>query len=162
MKIVIFLVLALLILLFLKSRQSTGGSAGSPGAQRAAKPKSYRDDISDRPPFASVSIVPCEGACAAARRLEGKRFLESEAPITPLADCSCPKCRCKYVHYDDRRDWEDRRHPTGQGGGVPQDQGLANRRSRPERRGADPAAGKKDVGYDELLKAAVREEGESD
>lgn len=42
--------------------------------------------------------------------LETKRFLSGEAPPLPLPNCTAPRCRCCYVHYEDRRE-RDRRIP---------------------------------------------------
>ena len=51
----------------------------------------------------AVTIVPGAKACAAARKLEDKRFLSREAPKLPLRACDCPNCDCHYAHHDDRR-----------------------------------------------------------
>jgi len=60
--------------------------------------------------YQAVSIHPAiMEACPAAHALKGQRFLSNEAPLLPLPDCSnAPGCRCKYQHWDDRRQ-EDRR-----------------------------------------------------
>jgi hypothetical protein len=47
-------------------------------------------------------------ACEAVKKLEGKRFLSKEAPRLPLPDCGAEHCRCRYVHFKDRRG-DDRR-----------------------------------------------------
>ena len=44
--------------------------------------------------------------------LETQRFLSSEAPLLPLAGCTVESCRCRYVHYEDRRE-RDRRNSYG-------------------------------------------------
>ena len=44
--------------------------------------------------------------------LETQRFLASEAPLLPLDGCTVESCRCRYVHYDDRRE-RDRRNSYG-------------------------------------------------
>src|SRR5262249_13260690 len=58
-----------------------------------------------RLPWAAVSVVAGKAAgCAAARLLQGKRFLAAQAPRLPLADCSSPdSCTCLYKKYADRR-----------------------------------------------------------
>jgi hypothetical protein len=63
-------------------------------------------------PYRAVSIRPSMvGSCEASRAMEEQRFLASEAPLLPLRDCSNPNgCRCKYKHWDDRRQ-DDRRSP---------------------------------------------------
>jgi len=64
-------------------------------------------------PYRAVSIYPSAvGSCEACRAIEGQRFLTSEAPLLPLPDCSDPNgCRCKYKHWEDRRQEDDRRAP---------------------------------------------------
>ena len=57
-----------------------------------------------RNPFHAVAIDCGRGrACQTARRLQGQRFLASEAPRLPLADCDSATCACRYQHYEDRR-----------------------------------------------------------
>jgi hypothetical protein len=54
--------------------------------------------------WSAVSIVPGSGSCEAAIALKGRRFLATEAPRTPLAECTCAQsCRCVYRKYSDRR-----------------------------------------------------------
>ncbi len=53
--------------------------------------------------FAAVSIHTFRHGCPPAEKLQGRRFLVNEAPLLPLADCSYPKCNCRYVHHSDRR-----------------------------------------------------------
>jgi hypothetical protein len=50
-----------------------------------------------------VLIVAPSSACHAARACKGKRYLSSEAPKLPLADCNASICACRYRHFDDRR-----------------------------------------------------------
>lgn len=55
-------------------------------------------------PFHAVSIQPAlMGACSAAHRCDGRRFLSAEAPVLPLQQCDSEKCLCRYVHHEDRR-----------------------------------------------------------
>jgi len=54
-------------------------------------------------PFHAVSILPEEAGCPAAASIKAQRFLSENAPRLPLADCSAVNCRCKYLHYADRR-----------------------------------------------------------
>ena len=51
----------------------------------------------------SVGIVSTGAACAAARACKDKRFLSTEAPRLPLAECDAAACKCKYRHFEDRR-----------------------------------------------------------
>lgn len=60
-------------------------------------------------PFHAVTVKYRKDACDAVRQLEAKRFLAKEAPRLPLPDCTAKNCGCRFVHYDDRRDNEDRR-----------------------------------------------------
>ncbi|MGH8249906.1 MAG: hypothetical protein ACREVI_04290 [Steroidobacteraceae bacterium] len=60
-------------------------------------------------PYHAVSIEPGAKACREARAIDGRRFLASAAPKIPLEDCSNPACKCRYVHYQDRRSMRDRR-----------------------------------------------------
>ena len=91
------------------------------------------------------------------RDLEGHRFLERETPITPLGECSCPKCRCRYIHYDDRRSGEDRRDPLISGGRLVELQGSGDRRCNRDRRKVDSTMNRTEQGYKEILAAAVEE-----
>jgi hypothetical protein len=60
-------------------------------------------------PYHAVSIEPGSNACSAIRKLEGKRFLASAAPMLPLSNCGSSKCHCRYQHFQDRRANRDRR-----------------------------------------------------
>jgi hypothetical protein len=52
----------------------------------------------------AVSVVGAPEACPAAGALRQQRFLSAEAPRLPLAECSSPgTCKCRYIHYTDRR-----------------------------------------------------------
>lgn len=62
--------------------------------------------------YHSVVIAPGEKCCATVRALTGVRFLGQEAPLLPLAKCDAGECRCRYVHFEDRRE-DDRRNPYG-------------------------------------------------
>lgn len=54
--------------------------------------------------FHGIAIEPCDGACEAARSLNGSRFLSEDAPRLPLDGCtSAGACRCVYRHFADRR-----------------------------------------------------------
>lgn len=54
-------------------------------------------------PFHAVSIKSPSSGCAAARSLEGQRFLSAEAPKLPLPGCTAATCTCRYAHHEDRR-----------------------------------------------------------
>jgi hypothetical protein len=72
-------------------------------------------------------------ACDAVKRIEAKRFLPDDAPQFPLPGCDAPKCSCRYVHHEDRRDG-DRRNPFGQHASEPPASADAKRRSKTDRR----------------------------
>jgi hypothetical protein len=59
--------------------------------------------------YRAVSIVPGSCACAAALNLKGKRSLPEQLPGLPLPGCNAETCGCKFKHYADRRDRDDRR-----------------------------------------------------
>ena len=60
-------------------------------------------------PYHAVSIKPGSKCCEDARKLEGHRFLATGAPTVPLKGCTSASCQCRYIHYNDRRNAEDRR-----------------------------------------------------
>lgn len=62
-------------------------------------------------PYHCVAIRYPDGACIAVQRLSGQRFLSKEAPPIPLPECDAANCRCRYVHFEDRRQNDDRRNP---------------------------------------------------
>ena len=55
-----------------------------------------------------------QSCCDWVRKLEGKRLLPFQARLfpLPLPECDAKTCRCRYVHFDDRRA-DDRRIPFG-------------------------------------------------
>lgn len=74
--------------------------------RRSGKPMEQRRVVN---PYHAVAIVPALGCCKAATELKGRRFLSAEAPKIPLAACDAATCKCRFNHYDDRRDERDRR-----------------------------------------------------
>lgn len=83
----------------------------SSAKRRAYSPKTTKGQ--DAPhPYHCVSIRSRADACEVAKQLADKRFLSSEAPLLPLANCTAASCRCRYAHYEDRRESdEDQRAP---------------------------------------------------
>jgi hypothetical protein len=73
-------------------------------------PSNARTDVSTHP-YHCVAIRYRDGACAAVQRLVGQRFLSKEAPSIPLPACDAASCRCRYVHFEDRRQSDERRSP---------------------------------------------------
>ncbi|MDH3371955.1 MAG: hypothetical protein OEM85_01110 [Gammaproteobacteria bacterium] len=102
----LILVFLVVVWLFLRLRR-----AKAPNASRAASRTG-----SGNPAFHAVSIKFSDTACAAARELDGRRFLSSAAPKLPLAECDVLECKCRFVHHKDRRAGKDRRSPFGPSG----------------------------------------------
>lgn len=65
-------------------------------------------------PFAAVKIEDCDFSCSLAFEQSSMIYLASEAPSLPLKDCDrAEKCRCRYVHHNDRRkNTDDRRNDS--------------------------------------------------
>ncbi len=85
--------------------------------------------------FGAVEIRTRTGACDAARKLEGQRFLARSAPALPLAECSAAQCACSFGKLSDRRT-EGRRLEHG---GLSASMFVAsNRRQRRDRRTPKP------------------------
>ena len=55
-------------------------------------------------PYQSVGIYHGTICCAAAKQVEGYRFLAKSSPQLPLADCTMRgTCECRYMKFQDRR-----------------------------------------------------------
>ena len=158
MNILVPILLVFLLLLLWRVRHSTTHSTKSKKPARKKIPESIKKTNSSSSPFAAVSIEASGSPCPAVCEVEGLKFLKMEAPLTPLPECSNPKCKCKYVHHDDRRSMEDRRDPMERGRSSYEARGLADRRSRSERRRAESTSNLSEPGYEELLGAAVEED----
>ncbi len=87
-----------------------------PRTKRETQHAAKTDRLSGK--YHCVSVRHRANACQAVKRLAGKRFLSKEAPRLPLSNCDVAKCRCRYVHFADRRA-EDRRNPYKQALFVP-------------------------------------------
>lgn len=98
--IVLFVIVALII--WRKKRRAS---------ERAAAGEKSIDLLATTSKFHAVSIRPGPNACDAALGLHGQRFLSDAAPSIPLPSCDSPNCRCRFVHFEDRRSGEDRRSP---------------------------------------------------
>lgn len=105
MKILLIVVVIALIIawFFLRQHQSKKTDAVAADRRASETDNSYH----------AVSIRFTTRACAAAKELDGRRFLSSAAPGLPLAECDADKCSCHYSHHSDRREREDRRNPYG-------------------------------------------------
>jgi hypothetical protein len=84
--------------------------------------------------YHAVSIRPSLCACPAAWKMQDQSFLSNESPSLPLAACDQETCSCRYRHYDDRRDGEDRRNRWGQTGGLLPHPGQNDWRTGSDRR----------------------------
>jgi hypothetical protein len=61
-------------------------------------------------PYHAVGIAPGAASCKAVAGHKGRRYLSAEAPKLPLPACDARSCQCRFVHFEDRRDGDDRRH----------------------------------------------------
>jgi len=60
--------------------------------------------------YHAIQVLPCEHSCDPARWVSSKIYLVSELSKLPLASCNkIDECGCKFKHYEDRRQNEDRR-----------------------------------------------------
>jgi len=101
----------LLLALFFVMRRNRGTSN-----RRPEMPKRENDESNTQ--FHAVSLTYASNACAAARNMEGRRFLSGTAPRIPLPDCDVLECKCRFAHHQDRRKGEDRRNPYVQNFGA--------------------------------------------
>jgi len=96
-------IVLLLALLFVMRRKSAASN------RRPEMPQRETDQSDTQ--FHAVSLSYASGACAAAKIMEGRRFLSGTAPRIPLPDCDVLECKCRFVHHKDRRKGDDRRNP---------------------------------------------------
>ena len=64
---------------------------------------------SDPHPYHAVSVAHRGPACTVVNTVGNRRFLAARVPQLPLPNCDAPHCNCRYVHYDDRRQQDNRR-----------------------------------------------------
>lgn len=65
-------------------------------------------------PYHCVACRCSNGGCKAVQPLEGHYYLVGESHELPVPECTAVPCRCRYVHYADRRhSEEDRRAAFG-------------------------------------------------
>lgn len=105
MRLIVGVIVLLLIVALMIWRKKKRASERAAGGSREI------DLMATTSKFHAVSIRPGPAACSAARALEGQRFLSDAAPSIPLPACDSRDCRCRFVHFDDRRAGEDRRSP---------------------------------------------------
>jgi len=129
-------VVGLLIpLLYLRWREGMAKESAhivnGPG-KTAPRTTSPPPDANRRPPrgYHGVSLKPGPQACDAVQAILDQRYLSSEAPALPLQGCDQEHCKCKYEHYRDRRDEEDRRTGWGTFGGFAPSIAEGNRRDK--------------------------------
>jgi hypothetical protein len=58
--------------------------------------------------YRAVAVRHSLLSCQAVNRLDGKRFLATEAPSLPVKGCDVWPCRCRYEYLADRRQEERR------------------------------------------------------
>ncbi len=85
-------------------------------------------------PYRGVAIQPGQEACPAVRNLAGRRFLARAAPPLPLDNCAVASCRCRYDHFADRREDDERRHSNALLRGLTPHTGNTDHRSGRDRR----------------------------
>ena len=130
------MVLAIFVFRMLRFSPSAGNSAAAPKKVRTNRPASSAAQGSSK--FNAVSIKCGPGACEEALAMVTKRFLPTEMPQFPLADCRSANCRCKFEHHPDRRGEDgDKRAVTALRSELYTASGKSERRSRVGRRETD-------------------------
>lgn len=125
------LLLLLLLWLFIRRRSNRAAARPLQPAKRKFAPHTTSK-------YHAVSLRFASNACAAAKALQGERFLATEAPSLPLADCDAPNCECHFTHHDDRRSGKDRRNPfTATGYSASTGRFAQERRQQSDRRKDD-------------------------
>ena len=77
---------------------------GAPADKRTRRRSKPVSPPTNRRSYRAVSVYSRSACCAASKRLKNEKFLAAYAPILPLGGCSQPnQCRCRYRHYEDRR-----------------------------------------------------------
>ena len=104
----LIILLGLLLALWLYIRHRSKQAAAKPAkpARRERRSMNSQDSGS----YHAVSLKFPRDACAAAKKLEGQRFLSTEAPKLPLPECNSINCECRFLHHKDRRSGKDRRN----------------------------------------------------
>jgi hypothetical protein len=97
---------------------------------RRTKPNEAPGKMPTANRFAAVEIRPRGNGCAAARALEGKRFLPEQAPALPLTGCTAAKCSCIFAKLTDRRTEERRLEHGGLSASLFQSDDRREKRDR--------------------------------
>ena len=110
---------------------------GISGKKNQSSKRHQKSSDSKRPPksvahpYRAVTVYSKVSCCAAARRLDGQKFLAAHAPRLPLGGCSQPDtCQCRYNHLVDRRQDTRRDADYGLPGRSYSDSERRNRRDR--------------------------------
>ncbi|MEM9620906.1 MAG: hypothetical protein AAF993_04605 [Pseudomonadota bacterium] len=95
-------------------QQQKNSRKASKGKKSATRSANRNIPTSARHPYRAVSVSSRGNGCAASKRIKNEKFLAAYAPILPLGGCTHPnQCRCRYKHYEDRR--QDMRRDTDHG-----------------------------------------------
>ncbi len=141
MKIVVLIVVIVLAVVLFRTLRSSSPSrsAGRPGSSgKRAGPTPAASSAAQGSKYHAVSVKCGAGACEQALALENRRFLSGQMGQLPLEGCTAADCRCKFVHYPDRRDAEgDKRAPTALRSELYAASGKPERRTRAGRRKSD-------------------------
>ncbi len=134
----IVVALAALTYLILFRRHAARGPSSHAGARMATHgPEARSSTTQPAPPARShhaVAVVTGRRPCAAAAELSDQRFLSAEAPTLPLEACDRSRCECRYQHFADRRQDDDRRMPYGNFHDLGISDDRTDRRHRGDRR----------------------------
>ena len=115
MKILLLLVIVAAVVAFVLTRSGKGKSPAT-GNKTRSPTRSGSASRARVNPYSATSISFDDTACDAVKAIGDRLFLDADrdTPLLPLPDCDAPRCNCKYVHREDRREvGEDRRHPSG-------------------------------------------------
>ena len=105
---IVAILILLLLLIFVRRPASKKGP-------RRVERKTSSDESDSQ--YHAVSLRFPSDACNAAREMDGVRILATEAPPIPLPECDAQTCKCRFVHFKDRRAGDDRRNPWAPGFG---------------------------------------------
>lgn len=123
-----------------KDRKQQTSPQSTPNSESVKPAQSTRSGGKPARKYAAVSIELGLKACPAALKLQGERFLSTDAPRLPLGDCDQSTCDCRYRKHDDRRSGDDRRDSWGRFGGFVVDDGNEKRHAKRDRRAKTPGS----------------------
>ncbi len=134
----IALVILLIAWMLVKRGQDSGGQKKGRGTRPQPKSNTVVRKRVPSSEFHAVAIKFSNNACEAAKSMSGKRFLSNAAPHLPLKECNVMKCDCRFVHYKDRRNDNDRRNPFRGSMGVSSGEYETEKREAEDRRKEPP------------------------